>query len=315
MARKERSKSEKIATLTAEEELELLKVAKFESGKRKSSALKSLIYHNLNLVKHIVKGFWTYYGEQGEDNREELLSEGVMAIPKAVEKFDINSKNRFATYAGYWIKQFIQSAASKNQILNQSNNNNEFAFEKNKEENEDEKKTGKFVKQKYKLVYYDKKYPGSSSGDSKSYSLIDIISDKKDNVEEQIKREDLKIHSNKMISTLESLEDLVIRLYFAIVPLNISHIRKVCDEKEREEIDSLMKKKFFKKKETYDVPLEELKSNKIVRKYINLFSEQHKTREIAEIISKADGVVRKLKQKAIKKMRIFGNKHGLENLV
>lgn len=315
MARKERNKSERIATLTAEEELELLKIAKFESGKRKSSALKSLIYHNLNLVKHIVKGFWSYYGEQGEDNREELLSEGVMAIPKAVEKFDINSKNRFATYAGYWIKQFIQSAASKNQILNQSSNN-DFVFEKNsKEENEDDKKSNKFVKQKYKLVYYDRKYPGSSSGDSKSYSLIDIISDRKDNVEEQIKREDLRIHSNKMISSLESLEDLVIRLYFAIVPLNVSHILKICNEKERENIESLLKKKFSKRKDVYEVSLEELKSNKIVQKYINLFSEQHKTKEIAEIIGKADGVVRKLKQKAIKKMRTFGNKNGLENLV
>ncbi len=90
--------TEKIATLKPREELELLKIAKFSSGKQREAALMSLIYYNQNLVKYIVKGY-SYL--QGQVDHEDLIAEGTIALAKAIDKFDVNSKNRFATYAGY----------------------------------------------------------------------------------------------------------------------------------------------------------------------------------------------------------------------
>ena len=106
---KRTSKAGKIPTLKAEEELKLLKIARYGklngnsesagSSKRKARALKLLVHHNRNLVEHIVRGFYT--GGLGDESREEFLSVGIMSILKAVDKFDLDSNKRFATYAGY----------------------------------------------------------------------------------------------------------------------------------------------------------------------------------------------------------------------
>ncbi|CAG8590157.1 9899_t:CDS:2, partial [Scutellospora calospora] len=76
-----------------EKELEKMGAKKIAAGKK---AIRFLLHYNQNLVKYIVKGYSSFGGKIDHD---ELTSEGISSLPKAIEKFDLNSKNRFATYA------------------------------------------------------------------------------------------------------------------------------------------------------------------------------------------------------------------------
>ena len=78
-----------------EKELGKMSEAKIEEGKK---AIRFLLHYNQNLVKYIVKGYSSF---NRKIDHEELTAEGISSLPKAIEKFDLNSKNRFATYAGY----------------------------------------------------------------------------------------------------------------------------------------------------------------------------------------------------------------------
>src|ERR1700735_858814 len=156
------------------------------------------------------------------------------------------------------MKQAMQHALSKNQIINQYN-----PLTKKEEKGEgDENEKKKFVKPKYRLVLYDKKHP-SSNVDCKSYSLIDIISCKEDDIEEQTRRIQLRIHSNKIVSSLDQLENLIIRLYFGILPMNLFHIKEICKGKEVDEIELIAKKRIFKKKKIEEINVNEVIDNKI----------------------------------------------------
>jgi RNA polymerase nonessential primary-like sigma factor len=88
----------KILTLKPKEEKELLKDAKGTNGEKKRIATRLLLYYNQNLVKYIVRGYSSF---GGKIDYEDLIAEGNISLLKAIEKFDLNSKNRFATYAGY----------------------------------------------------------------------------------------------------------------------------------------------------------------------------------------------------------------------
>lgn len=309
MARSEKS-NEKIATLKPREELELLKVAKNGTGKQKEIALMSLIYYNQNLVKYIVKGY-SYL--EGQVDHEDLIAEGTIALAKAIDKFDINSKNRFATYAGYWIRQYIQSFIHKDQLINQPTEQKKQLEEGQEVDKEKEKK---FVREKFNVIYYDREYQ-SGDKDSKSYSLVDILSEDNDDVAKQIYKSDVKLHINEMLSSLEMLEDLTVRLYYGIIPLTLNQVYHVADEAEKKEIDTLMAGRNLKKKRIEDIKLsqKEVKSNHIVKKYLKLFEKTYKTKEISELVKKAEGIVRKLKQRALKKMKIIGEAKNLNNIL
>ena len=303
--------TEKIATLKPREELELLKIAKFSSGKQKEAALMSLIYYNQNLVKYIVKGY-SYL--QGQVDHEDLIAEGTIALAKAIDKFDVNSKNRFATYAGYWIRQYIQSFIHKDQLVNQLTEQ-----KKKKEDNNEElpqKTDNKFVKERFNVLYYDREYQ-SGDKDSKSYSLVDILSEGNDNIEEQIHRSDVKMHVNEMLSTLEPVENLTVRLYYGIIPLKLRQLFQVVNENEREELMKMGKSKIAWKKNWEELAIDqrEVASNRIVRKYTDLLEKTYKTKEISVIIGKAEGVVRKLKQKALKKMKTVCQERGFDKIL
>ncbi len=75
--------------LTAEEEAECFE--KMKRGDR--TARQKLIEHNLRLVAHIVK---RYYSQSDQD---ELISTGTVGLIKAVDTFDPSNGTRFATYA------------------------------------------------------------------------------------------------------------------------------------------------------------------------------------------------------------------------
>jgi len=85
--------------LPAQRERELFKLTR-EKGD--SKARQELIEHNLRLVSHIIKKYWSSYDEQ-----EDLISIGTIGLIKAVDSFDCNKGTRFATYGARCIENEI----------------------------------------------------------------------------------------------------------------------------------------------------------------------------------------------------------------
>lgn len=85
--------------LSNEEETELFIKMKTE---RCEDARQKLILHNLRLVAHIVKKYYST-----SKNQEDLISIGTIGLIKAVDSFDYTNGAKFATYAGKCIQNEI----------------------------------------------------------------------------------------------------------------------------------------------------------------------------------------------------------------
>ena len=84
--------------LSAKEEKELF--LKMRDGDK--SARARIIEHNLRLVSHIIRKYYSSYGAQ-----DELLSVGSLGLIKAVDSFKSNVGTRFATYGAKCIQNEI----------------------------------------------------------------------------------------------------------------------------------------------------------------------------------------------------------------
>ncbi len=85
-------------TLTAEEERESF--ALFKKGDEE--ARQRLILHNLRLVSHIVRKYYST-----SKNQEDLVSIGTIGLIKAVDTYNTDNGTRFATYASKCIQNEI----------------------------------------------------------------------------------------------------------------------------------------------------------------------------------------------------------------
>lgn len=84
--------------LSAKEEKECLRLIKEGDVEAKNKFIK----HNLRLVAHIIK---KYYSKQRD--QEDLISIGTIGLIKAVSSFDMDKGTRFATYAARCIDNEI----------------------------------------------------------------------------------------------------------------------------------------------------------------------------------------------------------------
>ena len=84
--------------LPAKKEKELLE--KMHGGDK--AARNTLIEHNLRLVSHIVKKYYSEYDEQ-----EDLISLGTVGLIKGIDSFDIEKGARLVTYAARCIENEI----------------------------------------------------------------------------------------------------------------------------------------------------------------------------------------------------------------
>ena len=85
--------------LSAQRERELLHKMKQNND---LDARNELIEHNLRLVSHIIKKYYSNYDEQ-----EDLISIGTIGLIKAIDSFDVDKGIRLATYAARCVENEI----------------------------------------------------------------------------------------------------------------------------------------------------------------------------------------------------------------
>ena len=84
--------------LSAEEERRLF----LRAENKNAAAREKLILHNLRLVNHIVRKYYS-----SAKNQEDLVSIGTIGLIKAVDSFKVSTGSRFATYAAKCIQNEI----------------------------------------------------------------------------------------------------------------------------------------------------------------------------------------------------------------
>lgn len=85
--------------LSAKRESDLLKKMAEEND---SSARNELIEHNLRLVSHIIKKYYS-----NSDEQEDLISIGTIGLIKAIDSFNADKNVRLATYAARCIENEV----------------------------------------------------------------------------------------------------------------------------------------------------------------------------------------------------------------
>src|SRR6185369_17986221 len=96
------------------------------------------------------------------------------------------------------------------------------------------------------IVYYDRDYQ-TGEKDDKTTSLLDTLADGDEKMEQQIQQRETKRKINDLLARLETHEELIIRLFFGIVPTDPSQISRLATKekaKELKKLKSTSKEKF-----------------------------------------------------------------------
>lgn len=156
---KSESYPDKLSTEDEEKYLELFKIGDKE-------ARNILILHNLRLVAHIIKKY-----ENVTEEKDDLLSIGIIGLIKAVDTFNHSANNKLATYAARCIE---------NEVLMQLRSN----------------------KNRKNLCYLNSSVSTDKEGNE--ISLVDVIKDEKEStLETIIKNESI----DKLIKALVVLNE------------------------------------------------------------------------------------------------------------
>lgn len=159
--------------LTSKQETELLALK--EQGDE--NAKNKLIEHNLRLVAHVVKKYYT------TDDQDDLISIGTIGLIKAVNTFKSDKKIRLATYAARCIE---------NEILMHFRNNKKYAQD----------------------VYISDPIDTDKNGNA--LTLIDIIADD-NNIEDEIDLKiKIKKLKSILYDTLSTRELEIIKMRYGI---------------------------------------------------------------------------------------------------
>ena len=159
--------------LTSEEETKYLELF---INNRDENARAKLIEHNLRLVAHIAKKY-----ENTFEDKDDILSIGIIGLIKAVDSFQINSNNKLATYAARCIE---------NEILMHLRAN----------------------KNKRNYIYLQK--PVSIDKDGNEVELMDLLEDKSIDILADYEKKALNKDLYEALNTLTSREyDIISRRY------------------------------------------------------------------------------------------------------
>lgn len=159
--------------LSSDEEKKYLE--EFLNNKSELARAK-LIEHNLRLVAHISKKY-----ENTFEDKDDILSIGIIGLIKAVDSFQINNNNKLATYAARCIE---------NEILMHLRAN----------------------KNKRNLVYLQK--PVSIDKDGNEVELIDLLEDKNTDIFANYEKKAMNKELYEALKSLNSREyDIISRRY------------------------------------------------------------------------------------------------------
>ncbi|KLL02241.1 MAG: RNA polymerase sigma 32 subunit [Mycoplasmataceae bacterium RC_NB112A] len=242
-------------------------------------ATRLLLCYSRNFVKYIERGYYYF----GKVDTEDLTTEGVFSLLKAIEKFKPTSENRLSTFSGYRIRQAIKGFIDKNQLIQQPSGS----------------------KEKKRIVYYDSNY--QSDKENTSYSLMDILSDpESSNLENKIvHQQDVKNQTNNLLNSLDSREtNLVVRLFYNIVPNNLLDIYCLATPTEKEElIKTTNLGDRFKNKTLQKLSLKTKKINQIeiVQKYLKFFSSNPSRKDSSKI-----ALLLNLSKKEVERLKSVG---------
>lgn len=149
-----------------------------EMAQGSQAARQKLIEHNLRLVAHIIKKYYTHY-----DDTDDLISIGTIGLIKGINTYRPDKGVRLATYA---------SKCAENEILMYFRSTRKNASE---------------------MLLSDVL---DTDGDGNSLSLIDILSED-DDMDEQLQADEVSLELQRCIdNVLDAREAEIIRLRYAI---------------------------------------------------------------------------------------------------
>ncbi len=213
-------------TLTSTEEKELAKLAK--NGD--TAAKEKLIQANLRLVVAIAKKAIHMSGIPMID----LIQEGNVGLMVAVEKFNYKLGYKFATYAGWWVKQamfkaiseqshcmkipvYIQETLSKyskiKSGMEKESNAQVRVQDVAKKMNMDTNKIETFLSAYSKSISIES---GLEKENGKDMNFADILEDEKASVTRDVEFKNLQNDINMVVSTLKEREQEVVRLRYGL---------------------------------------------------------------------------------------------------
>ena len=213
-------------TLTPAEEKELAKLAKNGDEQAK----EKLIQANLRLVVAIAKKAIHMSGIPMID----LIQEGNVGLMVAVEKFNYKLGYKFATYAGWWVKQamfkaiseqshcmkipvYIQETLSKYSKIKsgmEKESNAQVRVQDVAEKmNMDTNKIETFLSAYSKSISIES---GLEKENGRDMNFADILEDEKASVTRDVEFKNLQKDINMVVSTLKEREQEVVRLRYGL---------------------------------------------------------------------------------------------------
>lgn len=213
-------------SLSAEEEREIAKLAK--NGDKE--AKKKLIQANLKIVVGIAKKTIHMSGLPMID----LIQEGNLGLMVAAEKFNYKLGYKFATYAGWWIKQamfkaiseqshcmkipvYIQETLSKFSKVKSEMEREYNCQVKNldvaKKMNIEPDKIETFLSAYSKTVSIES---GFDCAYGKDMNIADILEDEKASVTKEAEYKNLQNDLELVVSTLKEREQSVVRMRYGL---------------------------------------------------------------------------------------------------
>lgn len=234
------SKVSKFESLSAEEETAVAKLIKDGSEEAKTLLIKA----NLKLVVSLAKKML----HSGNLTMFDLIQEGNLGLMTAVDKFNYKLGYRFATYASWWIKQYMfkaiseQSHAMKIPVYVQETiskysklktemeqvQNEVVSTEKvAKKMNMDAEKINLYLNAFCKMLSLDGDFDGDGQND---LSLSEVIEDKRSSAQKDAEYNNLTKDIISLLDTLKDRESSVLKKRFGL-----------CDEQRQtlEEIGNL----------------------------------------------------------------------------
>jgi RNA polymerase sigma-32 factor len=190
--------------LTEEEEKELFREWK---ETKDQNLLMKIIIHYSPIIRKAAKELSSYQIDQ-----EELISEGILALIRAAERFDTERNIRFATYARHWCKGIMYGYITKNYFLVNicTNHNKKTLFFELRKIIAIELKEHSTFNVTYELAKELSKKFDVSERDV--YNIANIIRNGYDSLDEPIKNnDDSEITRGDLIPSESSLEDMVIK--------------------------------------------------------------------------------------------------------